>query len=467
VSRHRTAALGLLAALLAILAGSCRDPVEDRPNIIVLLVDTLRADHLGCYGFPGEISPNLDRLAGESVVFENCYANAPWTPPSVGTMFTSLYPQVHGLNRFTEHQFRDPDSGRLRGSVLTEDAVTLAETLRDAGYSTAGFVANPWLEGPLGLSQGFDFYDDSTVSKTVPAMLLTVAAEEWIEKRPRGEPFFLYLHFMDVHEPYRSPRKDFDALWKKMSDGDERVLSSAPPDYLERKPPWADDELRKRVAYWRTRYAAGVRLFDRRVAGFLDFLRESGLLDRSYVVLTSDHGEELHEHSGWGHGENLHEHQLRVPLIIRPPEPARPARRVASHVRLIDLMPTLLAVAGVEPPAGLQGVDFAGLLRGEAVAAPLPVFANGVVGEPDVYSLIDGRYKLVVDLEGDSPALYDLESDPGELANVASREPDVVASMLEQLEVHIAETTAVELEQETVELPEELQKPLRALGYLD
>jgi len=452
--------------LPAILSGSCRPPADDRPNVIVLLVDTLRADYLGSYGFPGDISPNLDRLAGESVVFENCYANAPWTPPSVGTLFTSLYPQVHGLNRFAERKFRDPDSGALRGSVLPDDAVTLAETLRDAGYQTAAFVANPWLRSDLGLGQGFDFYDDSSVSKTVPATLLTVAAREWIEQRPRDKPFFVYLHFMDVHEPYDSPQEDFDALWNGLFDGDERLIDSLPPKYLETKPSWAGGEMRMRLAYWRARYAAGVRLFDRRVAGLLDFLRESGLLDSSYLVLTSDHGEELYEHIGWGHGESLHEHQLRVPLIVRPPQPSS-SRRVASHVRLVDLMPTLLAVAGAERPAGLQGVDVSGLLGGNALATPLPVFSTGVVGEPEVHSLIDGRYKLVVDLERGSPALFDLESDPEELKNVARRETAVVESMLERLEIHIAETTAAGLEQQTIELPEELHEPLRGLGYLD
>ena len=465
MSRYHIAARGLLGTLLVILAGSCGPPADERPNVIVLLVDTLRTDYLGSYGFPGEISPNLDRLASESVVFENCYANAPWTPPSVGTLFTSLYPQVHGLNRFADHKFRDPDSGKLRGSVLADDAVTLAETLRDAGYSTAAFVANPWLRSDLGLGQGFDLYDDSSVSKTVPATLLTVAAREWIEERPRDRPFFLYLHFMDVHEPYESPREDFDAMWEGLFDADERLIDILPPKYLETRPSWADDEMRKRLAYWRARYAAGVRLFDRRVAGLLGFLRESGLLDTSYLVLTSDHGEELYEHLGWGHGDSLHEHQLRVPLIVRPPQPS--SRRVANHVRLIDLMPTLLAVAGAEQPGGLQGVDVSGLLGGETLATPLPVYSTGIVDEPEVHSLIDGRYKLVVDLERDSPELYDLESDPEELENVASRESVRVESMLERLELHIVETTAVELEQRTIELPEELHESLRGLGYLD
>jgi arylsulfatase A-like enzyme len=466
VSRHRLVTLALLAALPAILAGSCGPPADERPNVIVLLVDTLRADYLGSSGFPGEISPNLDRLAGESVVFDNCYANAPWTPPSVATLFTSLYPQVHGLNRFTDHQFRDPNSGALRGSVLTDDAVTLAEALRDAGYQTAAFVANPWLRSELGLGQGFDFYDDGSVSKTAPATLLTVAAREWLEERPRDRPFFLYLHFMDVHEPYDSPREDFDALWNGLFDGDERLVDSLPPKYLETRPSWADDGLRMRLAYWRARYAAGVRLFDRRVAGLLGFLRESGLLDTSYLVLTSDHGEELYEHRGWSHGDSLYEHQLRVPLIVRPPR-ASSSRHVQSHVRLVDLMPTLLAVAGAEQPAGLQGVDVSGLLGGDTLATPLPVFSTGIVGEPEVHSLIEGRYKLIVDLERGSPVLYDLESDPGELDDVASRETAVVESMLERLAIHISETAAAGLGQQTIELPEELREPLRGLGYLD
>ena len=166
-------------------------------------------------------------------------------------------------------------------------------------------------------------------------------------------------------------------------------------------------------------------------------------------------------------GKTSHEHQLRVPLIVRPPQSQPSSRRVSSHVRLVDLMPTLLAVAGVEPPTWLQGVDASSRLRGDTVGTSLPVFSTGVVGEPEVYSLIDGGYKLIVDLEHEKPALYDLESDPGERANIARREVAVTKAMLEQLRGHVEETAVEALEQRTIELPEELHEPLRGLGYLD
>jgi len=440
--------------------------VDDRPNVILLLVDTLRADHLGAYGFVGDISPGIDRLANESVLFENCYANAPWTPPSVATLFTSLYPQVHGLNRFADHKFRDPVSGSLRASVLPDEAVTLAEVLRDAGYRTAAIVANPWLKRKFGLGQGFDVYLDDDLGKRTPASLITVPAREWLEANEGAEPFFLYLHFMDVHEPYDSSREDFDAVWAEPPAASERFLDEPAPDYLERKPSWADDALRERAAYWKARYAAGVRTFDRRITGFLEDLGESGLLDRSYLILTSDHGEELYEHGGWGHGESLHEHQLRVPLLVRPPGGVPAPRRVGDTVRLLDLMPTILSIARAEVPAALQGADLSPLLRGEPGAQTEEVFATGVVSRPEAFSIRVGRYKLIADRGSASSAVYDLFEDPGETVDVSEREADIEAALLADLERHLVASGA-ELERRTTELPEEIHEELKALGYLD
>jgi arylsulfatase A-like enzyme len=206
-------------------AGSCGPRKDERPNIIVIVVDTLRADHLGSYGYPGDISPHLDRLAAESIVFENCFSQAPWTPPSMGTLFTSLYPEVHGLHRFKENQFLDPESGRLRATVLPEEAVTLAEGLREAGYRTSAFVANPWLHRNWGLAQGFETYDDSRTGKETPAAYLVAGARTWLEERARGEPFFVYLHFMEVHGPYVGTERDFRMMWNVLATGTPRVLS--------------------------------------------------------------------------------------------------------------------------------------------------------------------------------------------------------------------------------------------------
>lgn len=433
----------------------------------MLLVDTLRADHLGAFGFAGAISPHLDGVARESLLFDNCFAQAPWTPPSVGTLFTSLYPQVHGLQRFEDHRFRDPASGELRASVLPDAAVTLAEVLHDAGYDTAGFVANPWLSRDFGLGQGFDVYDDVELSKRTPATMLTVPAGDWLAERSSPAPFFLYLHLMDVHEPYDSSREDFESVRASITDERRLAPGELPPPHMEVPAPWADDEQRASVAYWKARYAAGVHVLDGRLGRFVERLRRSGALDHSWLVVTSDHGEELFDNSGWGHGQNLYDHQLRVPLIVRPPGGLPAARRVEQPVRLIDLMPTLLSLAGVAPPPGLQGTDLAPLLHGASLAEDaLPLFATGVVGEPRTFALRTERYKLIADLGTGAAVLYDLTVDTGETLDVSASRPEALARLRERLERHVASTTAT-LAPRTETVPPRLRERLEALGYVD
>jgi arylsulfatase len=455
-------------AVAAILAAGCGEPKgPDRPHIIVILIDTLRADHLGSGGHPGRISPRLDRLAAESIVFDRGYAQAPWTPPSMGTLFTSLYPETHGLHRFKKNQFLDPESGRLRATVLPEEAITLAEALRDAGYRTAGFVANPWLHGEWGLGQGFDHYDDSRTGNSIAAPGLISGAKRWLAEQPGDQPLFLYLHFMDVHGPYVAPESDFWPQWRLRVDDEPRVLTEEeqPGEHLGVHPSWAGEKLRQRLAYWQARYAAGVRVFDRRIAALLDEFAETGLLDEAWLVVTSDHGEELFEHGDWGHGKNLHDYQLRVPLIIRPPAAAGGGRRVGETARLIDLMPTLLSLAGADPPAGLQGTDLSPLLRAEA-GGPAPVlFSSGVIAKPDMFAVQRGRYKLVVN--GDASTLYDLENDPAETTDVSEREAALVAELSELLARHLeASSSESRLPTRTADIPEAMQEQLRVLGYI-
>jgi len=456
------------SVLVIALAAGCGGPKEpDRPNIIVILVDTLRADHLGVYGHPGRISPRLDKVAEESIVFDHCYAQAPWTPPSMGTLFTSLYPETHGLHRFKKNQFLDPESGRLRATVLPDEAVTLAEALRDAGYRTAGFVANPWLHSEWGLGQGFDHYDDSRTGNNIAAPALIAGAKKWLQEQPGDQPFFLYLHFMDVHGPYVAPERDFWLLWKLKEEAEPRELleDERPGEQLGLHPTWVGEKLRTRRDYWRTRYAAGVRAFDRRIATLLKDLDQTGVLDRSYLVVTSDHGEELFEHEGWGHGKNLHEYQLRVPLIVRPPAARAGARRVAAPVRLIDLMPTLLSLAGADAPEGLEGADLSPLLRGEPAGPPPALFSSGVIEKPDMFAVQNGPYKLVVD--GDQSTLFDLEADPGETTDVSAREGKVAAELLDALSRHLESSSdGSRLPIRTADIPDAMQEQLRALGYL-
>jgi arylsulfatase A-like enzyme len=443
------------------------EPAPRRPSIVLILVDTLRRDYLGFHGFDGPISPNLDRLAMESLVFENGVTQAPWTKPSIASLFTSLHPDTHGLDNH-EGLFGPRGSEALTTGVLPGEAVTLAEALSGAGYRTAAFVANPWLDRRYGFDQGFDSYE---VVESLPEIL------ERARVFARGEgPFFLYLHFMDVHGPYDAPETDFEAMQVSPSlDVREtpptRGLPKLPP-YL-RGIPWLGNEDLKDRSFGelisfrltrshtlRARYAANVLDFDRRIAPFLDEVRNSDLNGNTILVLTSDHGEELLEHGGWDHGLNLYDHQLRVPLWIRAPG-AREVRRVTRTANLVDVMPTLLALANLGSPAGIEGED---------LSRPEPTdelsFASATKHREGVHAVRNERYKLILDGQTGSASLFDLEADPCEYRDVSAENEAEVQRLLGLLSRHIDQARRSRLRPESAVIPEEIRERLESLGYL-
>lgn len=478
-------AVALTCLALALSGMGCARPGAEPPNIVVLVVDTLRADHLGTHGFPGDISPALDRLAGEALVFDNAFAQSPWTKPSTASLFTSLYPQVH---RVTTHEGEDwgglPESGDGGSKVLPPQAVTLAEVLRDHGYRTAAFVANPFISAHFGFDQGFDSYDVRLEYERNRAEHLVAAARAWLVARDPGQPFFLYLHFMDVHAPYDAPQADYRAL-EGSASADGRVLRpDQMPDRrfhnIEVRPTWATAADRRRVDYWRTRYASGVRKLDREVGALLSFLADNGLDDSTIVVLTSDHGEELFEHGSWSHGFSFYEHQLRVPLFVRVPAgpdgPAGPGvtggtprgRRTTEMIEGVDVMPTLLAAAGIPAADGLQGRDLSALLRGDAIDGGEYCFAGASLAGGRSHALRSRDHKLILDLDSGLARLYDLAADPGEQTDIAGTDPELTTRLSTRLLRHLDESVADGvLEAEAAEIPADVLKSIEALGYVD
>lgn len=435
---------------------------NERPSFLLILVDTLRADYLGTYGFPGRISPNLDRLAAESLVFDSCFANAPWTKPSIASLFTSLHPNAHGVRRMGTPSWSGPG---YRMEVLSGDVETLAERFEAASYETAAFTANPFVSPRYGFSQGFQAfqYEEKTGA-------LLSAARRWISDRAAREtrPFFLYLHLMDVHGPYDAPERDYEEVLRELGSSARHALSEDEylrmPAYL-RDVSWSEESDRLDLAAWRARYGAGVHALDREMGEFLRELRTSGILDRTYLVLTSDHGEELMEHGGWNHGTNLYEEQLHVPLLIRKPLAADAGGRIDSLVSLVDLMPTLLSLGGVDAPSGIAGRDLTPLLRGLASPNDGVVFAEAVLEHPSVYGMRTRDFKVVWDLERDDLELYDLRADPEERRNLGS-EPGA-ALWKERLRLHLGALPDHGPSSPTTLPDPELQDRLRALGYVN
>lgn len=444
-------------------------PAPPRPSIVLILVDTLRRDYLGFHGFQGPISPNLDWLARESVVFENAFTQAPWTKPSVASLLTSLHPDTHGLDNH-EGLFGPRQNQALTTGVLPAEAVTLAEALKGAGYRTAAFVANPWIHGRYGFDQGFEFYE---VMETLPEIL--ERARGFVRK-DEGRPFFLYLHFMDVHGPYDAPEEDFHAMGTSPSlavrtEPPAGVLGKLPP-YLAGIPWFGEGEFQNRtfgevIAFRltrsqtvRARYAANVLDFDRRIAPFLNDVRNSELDQNTILLLTSDHGEELLEHGGWDHGFNLYDQQIRVPLLIRTPG-ARDRARVTPAANLVDVMPTLLALANVDAPKGIEGEDLLGAERTDEAS-----FSAATKHREGVHAVRTERYKLISDGKTGTVSLFDLEADPGEYRDIASENEAEKRKLLGLLSQHIEQARRSRLHPESAVIPEEIRKRLESLGYL-
>ena len=460
--------LGFTALAIIILAVGMflRSRPRTTPSIIFILIDTLRADYLGTYGFPRNVSPAIDRFAAQSVVFENAFAQAPWTKPSVASIFTSFHPEQHGVLTH-RGRYGDPSAPTDETDVLPEEALTLAECLHAAGYATAAVVANPWILRELGFAQGFETFLELGRRGT-PARAILRAGRTWLARRHDSRPFFLYLHLMDVHGPYNAPDEDFEAV-RPSSGAEEHELS--PSELAAFQPylllaPWVQGPGGHTLETWRARYAAGVHHVDREIGVFLDEIEHTQPLDRTMIVVTSDHGEELAEHGRWGHGYRLYDEQLHVPLILRLPRSDSSGRRIGSIVNLIDLMPTILASAGAPIPPHLAGRDLSPLFTGRQERAGEVTFASGVAWHPELRSVRTEQHKLIIDGRSGSRSLFDLVHDPGETSDVARENAPVVADLERALAAHESLiASGPHLDASTAGVSQKLRERLEALGY--
>jgi len=337
----------VLVPLLGVMALGCA-PEPGPPNVLVLMVDALRADHLGCYGYERDTSPHIDALATESILFRAAHAQSPWTKPSIPTLFTSLYPIQHGVYEGE----RPGRAGHLESDVLSDAQHTLAEAFESAGFRTAAFVHNAQLPASHGFAQGFEVYEHGSLS----AAEINRAFLEFAAREP-DTPFFAYLHYLDVHWPY-TPGPPFD---RRFSEPDGRRLPGAQGwralrDGINQGAIQLTAGDRARLI---SLHDGGIAEMDQRIGELLEAMRERGALERTVVLLTSDHGEELLEHGKVGHGGTLFDEVIRIPLMIRLPG-GKGARAVDEPARMLDIYPTLLAAAGIALPSSLEGRDLLG-----------------------------------------------------------------------------------------------------------
>ena len=417
----RIASLFLGALLLVVIAVSgilwLSAPVE-RPNVLLITIDSLRADHLGLYGYDRPTSPNLDEFARSAVVFDQALTQATLSGPSHATMFTSTHVPIHGVIN--------------NGVPLEDDRLTLAEALQSAGYETAMFVSHPFVGGNYGLSQGFDVAETHTVDSHGPGHRhedeveergpldgVFVAALEWLE-RPRSRPFFLWLHAQHVHKSYEPP-SPYDRMFGQAPPASTKDLRCrrALDRHTSGKELLDSDERDHVVAL----YDGEIAYVDTQLGKVLAGLRAAGLEDDTIVVVTSDHGEMLFDdRSGraTGHGHQRYDKVLRVPLIVKTPG-ATTQRRVDTMVGLIDLAPTLLELAGVKSPSAFTGTSLVPSLDGREQEVRQENLSCTFHEDGRIrLSIRTTRFKLICDrLRSEMTcSFFDLDRDPGELENL-------------------------------------------------
>ncbi len=475
----------LLCPLTLTFILGCADTQRPLVNIVFISIDSLRADHLRCYGYSRPTSPSLDRIAREGALFESVIAESSWTLPTHISMLTGLSSYVHGVEQ---------DQTRLAARVPT-----LASRLREEGYRTKGIYSGPYLRPVFGFAEGFDEYEgvygmtaleeaiaelDSTESqnalreadalshRTVTSPAITEKAIDFIS-RDRDAPFFLFLHYFDVHYDYIPP----EPLWREFDPDYDGELSG---DNFRKDPAIHPDMSSEDLEHLIALYDAEILFTDQYIGQLLDALDRNGLGERTLLVVTADHGEEFFEHGNKGHRFTLHDEVLKVPLLLRQPGRVPAGLRVREQVQHVDFMPTILSLLDITLETTVSGMGVAHLLDSSGGEAPRTAISRLVLPNDNVsVSARTKTYKYLVNQESDRrrEVLYDLVRDPGEQEPVTLRlvrgtkslsaldgfRKTLMDAELREVDVREAHGGA---RNERVEVPDDVEEQLRSLGYV-
>jgi arylsulfatase A-like enzyme len=427
----RTIAL-LCAAILGSLAGCSSERV--RPNVVVVVIDTLRADRLPFYGHERNTAPFLDSLAKRGVVFERAWSTSSWTAPAAASLFTGLYPNQHGVSRgIRVSKLRKAFEPDLQINRIPRDIATIPEFFESLGYRTYGVADNPNISEEFGFARGFDRFAQFDA---IGAARVNRVLSDWIDEIVKNEPFFVYLHYMDPHIPYRAREPWFETT---TSPDDTRPL----------------------------------RKYDSEISYVDQHIREAFALlevdDDTVVVVVADHGEEFLDHGSTGHGLTLYSELTRIPLLIYHPG-VRPVRsRVSANVSIIDVLPTLRDILAQAPSEQDEGTTLTRYYTQRDMPEPRYLFslreARGEAGHKR--AVLFESHKLIFTLPEGRRELYDLAADPAEQTNLVELHGDVATRLRERWRAFA--TTARTWEQEPVDLrfdAKELEA-LESLGYID
>jgi len=442
---------------------------KDYTNIILILIDTLRADHLSCYGYKQNTSPNIDRFAKEGVLFTNSFSQASWTKPNVASLFTSLYPAQHNAKIYTD--------------ILPGRVNTIAEILRDKGYTTAAFVANPNVKRFFNFHQGFaSYYDDfktykkyhETIEKSiwgkiirnisrnrffllpqykVRAEMLNSLVIPWLVNN-KDNKFFLYLHYNDPHAPYTPPFH----FYKEYIEGLSAVYYSRRLDINKINMALYDGE---------------IKFTDFYIGQLLKTIDYLGLRKNSLVILLSDHGEAFREHENTEHGSTLYQEEIHVPLIMRLPSYIPANRTIAYQACTIDIMPTIFDILNINYKGVMEGKSLVPVIKGQELKGQRDyIFSeeHPSAGNVQILSLIKGEYKYifteVFKHDWKNEKLFNLVKDPEEFKNIINQNPSkakIMKKEIERLTKHMKETS---LSSVRAKVDEKTREEIRALGYI-
>jgi arylsulfatase A-like enzyme len=424
---------------------------EQHQNVVLIVVDTLRADHLGCYGYHQNTSPHIDAFAEESVLFENAIATSSWTTPSIGSILTSHYPSQFGIVGQKDLIRRLPDR-----------FLTLAEIFRANGYFTGGIISSDIISSRLNFNQGFDIYSETNSKGRlhISSPAITTEAVNLIREN-RYNKFFLFLHYFDPHFAY-TMHSDFNY------DSEYSGRLSSPVERLtvaEQRHSFSKDD----AQFFRSAYNSEISLVDQYIGNLFKVLNDYGLYDDTLIVFTADHGEMLLEKENkFAHGTWLYQEIAHVPLIIKLPGSSA-KKRISEFAGLIDLMPTILKYSGVSYPDDYR-------FEGQ----PIDISNPGALNRRPVYSeantsginklrvVIKDGWKLILDRLHQQKELYNLNQDPRETVNLSDTNPDSLSKLnhLLQLWIEYTDSCRKTLQSSPSTLNEKQLKNLQSMGYL-
>jgi len=436
-------------------------PHQPKLNIILITVDALRYDHLGCYGYKRNTSPNIDKLAKEGIVLTQAISQGSFTAPSLPSIMTARYPNRHGVKAW--------------GDSIDKSLATLAQILKKNGFSTASICASDVFASILGLDKGFDSlsrHDDNLVAGEV-----THRAIRWL-KDNRSKNFFLWLHYLEPHEPYRPPLRTKKEFTANIIDKGKQaklvpILAKDPSDRdvygaIGGIAKYAVVDGRRDMEFYVALYDAEIKYADEQIGIFLEKLKEMGLEENTLIILSADHGESLGDHNLYfTHGQFLYDELIRVPLIIKFKKLFPAYKTIDSQVRLIDVMPTILDIAGIRPSAKTDGVSLLPLISGKSSFPQLCAFSDFDVKK----SIRTPEWKLIcTDPYGGEYELYNLKDDPKESVNLAkgnlTAEERIQFRFLKQkLNDYSKQELSISVKPIRV-LSERARNKLKSLGYL-